>query len=364
MSYRADYVEAVHAQPRLLGEALERLSRDVAAARLTPWRAGETIGLVAMGASSNSGGVLGPVLARAGLRFVNLTASEVRATPGGFQPADHYVLVSESGRSPEPIAAGGRLTAGERIVVSNFPRAQIAAVTDAALGLGGFDDSPVYTVGYTATLLAYAVLLADRGVAADEPASVPAAVADALVRYDEPGRALGDAWATSTSVDVVGSGESFAAVAEAALMVREGIRTPAAGWDAGQYAHGPIESAGEGTCVVLVGDRRELSLVGPLLTHGANVAVLTTTPERVPGAGDPNLLVVPVRPDLGPFARAAAEVVVAQLALARAVEHKPFTIAESVYHDLDTKLDEVGAQPSRAAAKPDGRDTARGMQPR
>ncbi|MBN9374057.1 MAG: SIS domain-containing protein, partial [Cellulomonas sp.] len=100
MSYRADYVEAVRSQPGLLAAALQRLTRDVAAARLTPWRAGETIGLVAMGASSNSGWVLGPVLARAGLRFANLTASEVDATPGGFQPADHYVLVSESGRSP------------------------------------------------------------------------------------------------------------------------------------------------------------------------------------------------------------------------------------------------------------------------
>lgn len=343
MSYRADYVEAVHSQPRLLAEALRRLTHDVAAARLTPWRRGETIGLVAMGASSNSGWVLGPVLARAGLRFVNLTASEVDATPGGFQPADHYVLVSESGRSPEPIAAGAGLTAGERIVISNFPQAQIAAVTDAALGLGGFPDSPVYTVGYTATLLAYAVLLRNRGVAADEPSAIPAAVADALARYDEAGRAVGDLWAAATCVDVVGSGESFAAATEAALMVREGLRTPAGGWDTGQYAHGPIEVAGPGACVMLVGDRRELSLVGPLLDHGVDVVVVTAEPSRLPP--HPRLLVVPVPADLGPLARSAAEVVVAQLALARAIEHKPFPISEFLYHDLDTKLDEVGAGP-------------------
>ncbi|OJV82183.1 MAG: hypothetical protein BGO37_04110 [Cellulomonas sp. 73-92] len=343
MSYRADYVEAVRSQPGLLAAALQRLTRDVAAARLTPWRAGETIGLVAMGASSNSGWVLGPVLARAGLRFANLTASEVDATPGGFQPADHYVLVSESGRSPEPIAAGAGLTVGERIVVSNFPEAQITAVTDAALGLGGFSDSPVYTVGYTATLLAYAVLLADRGVAADEPSAIPTAVAAALARYDEAGRAVGDLWAAASNVDVVGSGESFAAVTEAALMVREGLRTPAAAWDAGQYAHGPIEVAGPGTCVVLVGDRRELALVTPLLEHGADVVVVTAEPDRVPSAGHPRLVVVPVPAGLGPLARAAAEVVVAQLALARAIEHKPFPISEFLYHDLDTKLEEVPA---------------------
>jgi len=341
MAYRADYVEAVHAQPSLLTEVLARLSRDVAAARLTPWRAGETVGLVAMGASSNSGWVLGPVLNRAGLRFANLTASEVEATRGGFQPADHYVLVSESGRSPEPIAAGAVLTEGERIVISNFPEAQIAAVTDAALGTGGFNDSPVYTVGYTATLLAYAVLLRDRGIAADDPASIPAAVADALARYEQVGRVIGDLWASSGAIDVVGSGESMSAVEEIALMAREGIRIPAAGWDTGQYAHGPIESAGEGTCVMLLGDRRELSLVGPLLDHGVEVVAVTAVPERL--RDHEHLTVVPVDPDLGPFARAAAEVVVGQLALERAIEHRPYPIAEFRYHDLETKLEEVPA---------------------
>lgn len=343
MSYRADYVEAVASQPGRLAEALERLSRDIAAVRLTPWRPGETIGLVAMGASSNSGWVLGPVLARAGLRFANLTASEVDASPGGFQPADHYVLVSESGRSPEPIAAGAGLAPGERIVVSNFPEAQITAVTDAALGLGGLPDSPVYTVGYTATLLAYSVLLRDRGVAADEPEAIAAAVRDGLERYDEVVRAVGDLWAEAASVDVVGSGHSFAAVTEAALMVREGLRTPAAGWDTGQYAHGPIEAAGPGTCVVLVGDGRELSLITPLLEHGADVVAVTAAPGRVPSARHSRLTVVPVPADLGPLARAASEVVVAQLALARAIEHKPFPISEFLYHDLDTKLEEAGA---------------------
>jgi fructoselysine-6-P-deglycase FrlB-like protein len=340
MSYRADYVQAVHAQPELLRRALERLSRDVSVARLTPWRAGETVAVVAMGASTNSGWVLGPVLARAGLRFANFTASEVVATPGGFQPADHYLLVTESGRSPEPIAAGARLTGGERIVLSNFPGAQVAAVTDAALGFGGFDDSPVYTVGYTATLLGYAVLLADRGVSADEPTAIPAAVADALARHASAGRALGDAWAAARSVDCVGSGESFAAASEAALMVREGLRTPAAGWDTAQYAHGPIEGATAGTVVVLFGDRRERSLVEPLLANGVEVFVVTATPDRVPAAGREHLTVVPLAPGLGPLARAAAEVVIAQLALERAIEHKPFPISEFGYHDLDTKLEE------------------------
>jgi fructoselysine-6-P-deglycase FrlB-like protein len=341
MAYRKDYVEAVQSQPTLLAEAFELLSHDVAAARLTPWSAGETVGLVAMGASSNSGWVLAPVLARAGLRFANLTASEVRAVPGGFQPADHYVLVSESGRSPEPIAAGADLTAGERIVISAFPEAQIEEVTDAALGLGGFEDSPVYTVGFTATLLAYAVLLENRGIATEDPASIPGVVADALARYDEVGRAIGDLWASAAAIDVVGAGESMSAVAEIALMIREGIRTPAAGWDTGQYAHGPIESAGEGTCVVLVGDGRELPLVEPLLDHGVEVVVVTTVPERL--TPREHLTVVPVPSGLGPFARSAAEVVVGQLALARAIEHRPFPISESVYHDLDTKLEEVAA---------------------
>ncbi|WP_425954674.1 SIS domain-containing protein [Xylanimonas sp. McL0601] len=337
MAYRADYVEAVRTQPQHLRAALERLERDAADAALPPWLPGQTVAVVAMGASTHSAWVLGPVLADAGLRFANLTASEVRP---GFQPADHYVLVSESGRSPEPIAAARGLTAGERVTISNFPEAQVAEVTDAALGLGGFDDSPVYTVGYTATLLAYAVLLRRQGVPADDPAAIPAAVEVALARYADVASHVGDVLAAARAVDCVGAGPSFATASETALMLREGIRVPAAAFDTGQYAHGPIEAAHDGVAVVLFGDGRELSLVEPLLAHGCDVVALTAFPERVSAATSGHLTVVPLPDGDGPVTRAAREVVVAQLALARAVEHRPFTIAESLYHDLDTKLEE------------------------
>ena len=115
MSLKTPFVDAMRAQPEHLELARTTVGRSLDAAVLAPWRPGETVGIVAMGASSHSGHALVAVLAGAGVRAVNLVASELFFGAPGFQPADHYVLVSESGRSPEPIAAGRSLTDGRRI---------------------------------------------------------------------------------------------------------------------------------------------------------------------------------------------------------------------------------------------------------
>ena len=164
MASKAPFVDAMRSQPELLATARDNLIRDLDAATIAQWKPGETVGIVAMGASSHSGHALVSVLAAAGFRAVNLVASDLLLAAPGYQPADHYIIVSESGRSPEPIDAARSLTTGRRIGISNFPGAQIAEVLDVALGFGGFADSGVYTVGYTSTLMAYALLLDRVGI--------------------------------------------------------------------------------------------------------------------------------------------------------------------------------------------------------
>lgn len=338
---KVPFIDAMLSQPENLAIAHSTLARDLDRATILPWQPGETIAVVAMGASSHSAHALIAVLNAAGFRAVNLVASDLVGLPAGFQPADHYVIVSESGRSPEPIEAARGFTAGRRIGISNFPDAQIGEVIDVRLGLGGFDDSGVYTVGYTATLLAYALLLEHQGIvpAGDEVTRIPEIVASTLADYDLVAREIGRVLADSSAIDVVGRGTSFATAAEFSLMIREGIRTPSGGFETYQYLHGPMEVLRPGQALVVFGDGRELTVPDSVLDAGVKVVLVTAAePSSIPSQGHPNLLVVPIDPALGGFVRPIVEIVIGQLALAHAIEHKPFPIEEFVYEQHDTKI--------------------------
>jgi glucosamine--fructose-6-phosphate aminotransferase (isomerizing) len=343
MASKAPFVDAMRSQPELLAATRDTLIRDLDAATIAQWLPGETVGVVAMGASSHSGHALVSVLAAAGFRAVNLVASDLLLAAPGYQPADHYIIVSESGRSPEPIEAARSLTVGRRIGITNYPAAQIAEVLDVALGFGGFADSGVYTVGYTSTLMAYALLLDRVGIvaAADDVARIPAIVADALARYDAIGAHVGALVANATSIDVVGRGVSFSSASETALMIREGLRMQSTAFETFQYLHGPMESVVDTTVVVLFGDDRELTVPDPLLKAGTSVVLVTAAAEAdIPSAGHPNLTIVPMATGLSGFVRPIVETVFAQLVLAHGIEHKPFPIEEFIFDDLGTKVAE------------------------
>ena len=346
MASKAPFDQAMRSQPEQLALSRDQLLRSLDTATIAEWKPGDTVGVVAMGASSHSGIALVAVLAAAGFRAINLVASDLLLAGAGYQPADHYIIVSESGRSPEPIEAARVLTVGRRIGISNFPEAQISEVLDVALGLGGFADSGVYTVGYTATLMAYALLLDRVGVvpAAEDVERIPALVADALARYDAAAAAVGELIAGAETIDVVGRGVSLSSASEFALMIREGLRIPAAAFETFQYLHGPMESARATTVVVLFGDDRELTIPDPLLAAGIPVVLVTAAPEAdIPSAGHPKLTIVPVGPSLSGFVRPIVETVFAQLVLAHGIAHKPFPIEQFVFDNLGTKVDEVAA---------------------
>jgi len=341
MPSTATFIDAMRSQPEVLAAARRSIRETLRASGLPRWSPGETVGVVAMGASSFTGEAVVAALRGAGLRGVNLLASTLRSAPADFQPADWYIVVSESGRSPEPIDAARGLTAGRRVGITNHPEAQIAEVVDVALGLGGFPDSPVYTAGFTATLLAEALLLDHVGVQAEEPAlaQVGELATSVLTDYDDLAARLGELFGNARAIDVVASATSMAAGSEAALMIREGLRIPAAVFETYQYLHGPMEGMHEGDVLVVMGDDRELTVPLSVLGDGVRVVLVTTVPEeRVPSVGHPNLTVVPLRSAGDVFTRAIVETLVMQLALAHAIEHKPFPLEEFLHHQDDTKL--------------------------
>ena len=344
MTDRIPFHDAVRAQPRLLETAAAEIAASVRRADLPAWRPGETVAVLAMGASTNSAHALGAALARHGVHGANLTASEYTSAPASFDPGDHYVLVSESGRSPEPIAAARDRWAGRRIAVTNFPDAAIAEVADRTVGYGGIDDSPVYTSGYLATLMSYAALMDAAGLDSGfDVAGAPRLVADALERHASAAESVAGHLAGAAAVDLIGRGFGVAAATQGALMFREALRLPATGWETYQYLHGPLESTVPGTALVVIGDGRELDVVPQMAEAGVRVVVLSAAgEERLAPLERDGVLVVPLAERDG-FARAVEETVVLQLVTDAAARLGGIDIAEFVYSQPDTKLPEPEA---------------------
>ena len=339
MSTRIPFLDAMASQPEQLVHVLASISASLDAAELPPWTDGSTLGVVAMGASRNSGHALVAALAQHGVRAVNTPASELLLGDAGFQPADYYVVVSESGRSPEPLDAARRLGGSKRVGVTNFPHAQIAGCVDAVVSLGEVPDSGVYTVGYTGTLLAYSLLLGRLGLLPKtDLGDVPALVGDTLARYADAADQAAGVLAAADSIDVVGQGTSYGAAAELGLMLREGIRTPAAVFETFEYLHGPMECLTPTSAVVLFGDGRETTVPDRLVAAGVPV-VLITASDSVPAEGSDGVQVIRIAPQADPLVRAVVEIVVAQLLLAAAARKRGVPIDEFVFENLGTKLE-------------------------
>lgn len=309
------------------------------------WLPGETVGVIAMGASTHSGQALLAALGQAGLRGVNITASDLDLMREGFQPADHYVVVSESGLSPEPISAAAKLTPGRRIGITNVPDAPISTVVDHVIPLGGFDDSAVYTIGYTATLLAYSGLVHALTSADEDRAPlfdrerIPALVSGVLGSYAGAGPKAAEHLRGVVTVDFAGRGYSLASAGEAALMFREALQLPTASFDTYQYLHGPMEHLGSSSGLVIFGDGRELSLADSVLDAGVKVVLITTASrESVARPEHPNLMVVEIPADATDFARAIVEAVIVHLIVGAMAENAGLAIQGFRYHQDDTKL--------------------------
>lgn len=335
------FTTAVWDQPHTLAHAAASIRASLDATQLAPWLPGETVAILSMGASSHSANALVTALTACGVRSVNITASELFDAPDGFEPGDHYVIVSESGRSPEPIEVARQLAAGNRIGITNFPDAAISEVIDSVIGLGGFPDSPVYTAGYNATLMAYSALLRAVGhpAAAVDEAAVPSMVADALAEYGQLAGELAAHFADVASVDCVGSGYSYTSAAQSALIFREALRLPTAAYETYQYLHGPMESGKAGTGLVVFGDGRELPMIASQVAAGVKVFLVTAADSAALEALEhENLMVVRLPDGVERFTRAIAEIVVIQVVAEAAAAARGLTIEDFLYSQDDTKI--------------------------
>jgi len=342
---RIDFNAALEAQADNLRVSVDVVTAALDSAELAPWQPGETVAVVAMGASTHSGEAFVAALDAEGIRARNVTASDLELAAPGFQPADHYVVVSESGRSPEPIRAAENFTPGRRIGITNDPAAPLASAVDVLLPLGGWPDSRVYTTGFTATLLAYAALIRHQRPSsmATDPTTIPDVVSSAILGLGEHADRAAQLLEQVHAVDFVARGISMAAATEGALVVREGARLHAAAYDTFQYIHGPMEPLGAGSALVVFGDGRELPMLDMALDRGVKVVLMTQAVNDVARPDHENLVVVPVNQGVDGLARAAHETVFVQMLTARYTQRAGIDINEFLFEQPDTKLQEATA---------------------
>jgi fructoselysine-6-P-deglycase FrlB-like protein len=328
------YLETVDAQGRTLGEAAPAVRAALAELDLAPWRRG-SLGVVAMGAAYHAAHAFVTELRRAGRRAHAVSAAELLAEPVP-DLADAYVAVSQSGRSSETVAAMRAVPGRPKLGVTADPAAPLSAVVDAVVPMGEFEDSPIYTVGYTATLQSLALLAEALGVPGSGPdrdrlpGLVDRVLADARPVVDT----LASRLPGVSAVDFVGAGAHLSAAAEGALLVREGARVPGAAMDTYQYLHGPMEPLQDGIACVIFGSGREVRLARDVAATGA-LALLVTTAQVEPAE---RLAVLRV-PEVAPLHLAVLEILPVQLLTWELAQANGRGIEGFRYQQADTKLD-------------------------
>jgi fructoselysine-6-P-deglycase FrlB-like protein len=341
MQNRETFSWTVWNQPSALETATRHISTSITKASIAPWKPGETVAVISMGASSHSANALIWALTEQGVRGVNITASDLFDAPDGFEPGDHNLIVSESGRSPEPIDVARRLRTGSRIAITNYPEAEIAGVSDAVVSLGGIPDSPVYTAGYIATLTAYSALLRAAGLPdrSFDESTVPAIVQESLDRYGPQADDIAEFFDDVSFVDFAGLGVSFTSAAQGALVFREALRLPTAGYELYQYLHGPMESAREGTGLVLFGDGRGLGIVASQAEAGVKVLVVSAgKDDELNAIAHKNVRVIQLPEASSGFTRVIAETVALHVMTEAIAKRRGITIEEFLYSQPDTKI--------------------------
>jgi fructoselysine-6-P-deglycase FrlB-like protein len=206
---------------------------------------------------------------------------------------------------------------------------------DEVLGLEHGPDSPVYVVGYTATLQAFGLLAEalDARAEGDDWGALPDLAAAASIACRPAVERAAAAFADVAAVDVVAPGAFRATAAEGALLLREATRTPAAAFETYQYLHGPMEPQGPGTGCVVVGDHREVELARYLADAGAPTVLLTSAPVD---AG-PGLVVVEI-PALPVLSRSILQVLPLQQLAGELARARGLRVGDFRYHQTDTKV--------------------------
>jgi glucosamine--fructose-6-phosphate aminotransferase (isomerizing) len=278
----SEFRDAIYSQPQNLRLASEALADALGEIDLAAFAEG-TIVFSGIGASGHA--VLPAVMAlRAAGRRAVAIPSAAFTDASASTLGDAFVLVSQSGASVETVQALERLQGAPVIAISANAESPLAKAADASLPLGPFVDTAVATLSYTATLQALGMLCDQLVKTSSGWEDLPDLVSDALHRNEAVVNEIAERFLSLSAIDAIGNGGAAASAGEAALLVREGLRLPAAGMETREYLHGPLEAVGAGFGCLVFGGERELELATELSSFGAEVALITdqAAPTNLP----------------------------------------------------------------------------------
>jgi glucosamine--fructose-6-phosphate aminotransferase (isomerizing) len=163
------------------------------------------------------------------------------------------------------------------------------------------------------------------------PSAIAATLHSALGNAGQAARSL----QTCTSIDLVGAGAGFATAGEGAMLIREAVRIPAAGWDTLNYLHGPMESQDGCTGVIAFGDGREVKIAEDMAGFGCPSVLITSRADVTPRE---NLTVIKVVALGNPVADAIIQIVALQMIVGDMQDAAGLTNITFRYRQTDTKL--------------------------
>lgn len=331
---RIGYRNAVARQPESLAEGLSVVREALARLDISGF-AGKTVGFAGIGASYQAA-MAGAVYLRA-LGIPSFPYCPTDLYEALDSAAGAFVALSASGQSREISDVMRLRPATPKIAICRGSENPLAELTGAVLPTGSGSDNGASSTGYTGMLLAIG-LLCERlagGRSSPEWNRLPAAVSKTLQsaagQASEAAKMLG----ACSSIDLVGGGTGYANAGEGAMLIREAVRIPAAGWDTMNYLHGPMESQDRRTGVIAFGNGRETKIAEDMAGFGCPSVLIT---NRHDIAQRDNLVVIAVPGLNHPIADAIIEIVALQMITGDMQDAAGLTNITFRYRQTDTKL--------------------------
>jgi glucosamine--fructose-6-phosphate aminotransferase (isomerizing) len=250
--------------------------------------------------------------------------------------AQAFVALSASGQSREICDVMALRPHMPRVAICRGADNPLATLVGAVIPSGSGSDNGASSTGYTGMLLAIGLLCDEiSGESFAGWSALPSAVAAIL--YSAVGSAgkAAQSLQACTSIDLVGAGPGLATAGEGAMLIREAVRIPAAGWDTLNYLHGPMESQDGRTGVIAFGDGREVKIAEDMAGFGCPSVLITS---RADVASRDNLTVLTVAELGNPVADAIIQIVALQMIVGEMQDAAGLTNITFRYRQTDTKL--------------------------
>jgi glucosamine--fructose-6-phosphate aminotransferase (isomerizing) len=217
------------------GDAAERFARAIGAGDVLLVGSGCSLFMAQLGALA---------LRRRGVRAAALAATEAAFDGNAYRNAS-VVAISQSGRSPDVLAALDGLAPARLTAITNVADSPLAARADTTIALGAGREAAVpatKSVTATAVVLLWGAALV-AGTSERGPRTLRATAAASRAWLDAPPALAGLAAAArriaaAPSTIVVGAGYGVPIASELALKFKEAAYLHAEGFAAGEFRHG------------------------------------------------------------------------------------------------------------------------------